>query len=350
MPNFHSLKIASIIQETIDTVSIIFEIPEKLKKSYTFTPGQYITISADLEGETIKRSYSICSSPKEKNIKVAIKAIRKGSFSVFANEQLKEGDYLDISEPEGRFVLETKSNNQNNYIAFVAGSGITPVLSMVKSVLETEKNSTFILVYNNKSATQTIFKKELHDLELKYTGRLLIHFVYSQQKENDALFGRIDKSTVNYFVKNKYSELDFSHHFICGPEAMIDLVYDTLIENNIPENTIKFELFTASTKEATVVENQNSHCEITVLVDDEETTFEMSSKLTILDAALKQGLDVPYSCQGGICSTCMCRITEGTATMKKNSILDESEIEEGIILSCQAVPTSATIKVDFDDV
>lgn len=349
MPNFHSLKVHEVRRETADAVSIVFEIPERIKDLYTFIPGQYVTAEIQHEGESIRRSYSICSAPSEKNIRVAVKAIPNGAFSNYANTKLKAGDYVDVSEPEGRFTLQTNKANQNNYIAFVAGSGITPVFSMVKDVLEKEPNSTFILVYNNKSAEQTIFKDEIHALELKYTGRLIVHFVFSQVKNDDGLFGRIDKSSVHYLLKDKYSELDFTDYFICGPEKMIDTVYDALIENNIGEEQIKFELFTASSKE-NEVETSSALTEITILVDDEETTFEMSTKLTILDAALKQGLDVPYSCQGGICSSCMCQVTEGSAVMKKNSILDEDEVAEGLVLACQAIPTSAKISVDFDDV
>lgn len=349
MPNFHSLKVHEIRRETADAVSIVFDIPEKIKNLYAFTPGQYVTIEIQCEGEIIRRSYSICSAPSESNIRVAVKSIPNGVFSNYANTELNVGTYLDVSEPEGRFTLQTYKSNQNNYIAFVAGSGITPLFSMIKDVLEKEPNSTFFLIYNNKSAEQTIFKDEIHALELKYTGRFIVHFIFSQVKDDQHLFGRIDKSTVHYIIRDKYSELDFSHYFICGPEKMIDTVYNALIENNIQEKQIKFELFTASAKE-TEIETTSSPIEITVLVDDEETTFEMSSKLTILDAALKEGLDVPYSCQGGICSSCMCQITEGSATMKKNSILDEDEIASGLILACQAIPTSAKIAVDFDDV
>lgn len=349
MPNFHSLKVSEIKRETSDAVSIAFEIPEKLSSAYGFIPGQYITVGIQLNGEDIRRSYSICSSPTENNFRIAVKAINKGLFSNYANNTLKVGDYLDVSEPEGRFTLKTNKSNQNNYIAFVAGSGITPVLSMIKDVLETEPNSTFILIYSNKSSEQTIFKSEIHDLELKYTGRFLVNLIYSQKKDENHFFGRIDKSTVSVFIKDKYSELKFDQYFVCGPESMIDTVYDTLIENNIGEDQIKFELFTASTKEEKIDSSVNQ-CKVTILVDDEETTFEMSNKLTLLDAALKEGIEAPYSCQGGICSSCMCRITEGTASMKKNSILDEEEINEGLVLACQAIPTSEVVVVDFDDV
>lgn len=349
MPTFNSLKISEIKRETADAISVLFEIPNNLLAAYQFIAGQYITLLYKIDGEEIRRSYSICSSPSDKNIRIAIKAVENGQFSVYANNKLKAGDYLDVSTPEGRFVLETNPSHQKNYAAFVSGSGITPVLSMIKAVLEKEPNSTFVLVYGNKSVESSIFHAELHDLELCHKGKLFHHFIYSQAKVEGSLVGRIDKSTVNYVLKNKYKEIDFDQLFICGPEVMIDTVYDTLIEQNFSEEQIKFELFTSSTKKSSV-EIQDGHCMISIKVDDEEFNFESSTKLTLLDAALKQGLDVPYSCQGGICSSCLCRITEGTAVMKANSILTDSEIEDGLILSCQAIVTSPNISIDYDDV
>ena len=222
-------------------------------------------------------------------------------------------------------------------------------MSILKSVLENEPNSTFVLVYGNKSPEETIFHQELHDLQLKYVGRLFVHFVYSNSNSGD-LFGRIDKSAVNFILNNKHKEKEFDKFYLCGPEEMINLVSNVLKEHNVAEKDIKFELFSTSTAENTNVGNQSGHTKITIMVDDEETTFEMSQKQTVLEAALKQGIDAPYSCQGGICSSCLARITNGSAEMKKNSILTDGEVAEGLILTCQAHPTSAEIYVDFDDV
>jgi ring-1,2-phenylacetyl-CoA epoxidase subunit PaaE len=206
------------------------------------------------------------------------------------------------------------------------------------------------LVYGNKSENDTIFYNQLHDLQLQYVGRLFVQYVYSQSTADNAMFGRIDKSTVNFILKNKHAEMEFSKFYLCGPEEMINLVSDTLKENNISDANIKFELFSTSSNENESAGGNEGHTKISILVDDEETTFEMSQKQTLLEAALKQGLDVPYSCQGGICSSCICRITEGAADMKKNQILSDSEVAEGLTLACQAHPTTATIKIDFDDV
>jgi ring-1,2-phenylacetyl-CoA epoxidase subunit PaaE len=312
---------------------------------------QYVNLKLTLDGEEIRRAYSICSSPNSGELRIAIKSVKSGNFSKFANENLKAGDILEVSQPEGRFTFEPNNEKQKNYAAFAAGSGITPVISILKSVLESEPKSTFVLVYGNKTPEETIFHNELHELQLKYTGRFFVHYVYSQVKKGDEIFGRIDKSAVNYVLNNKHKEKEFDKFYLCGPEEMINLVTNVLKEHNIADKNIKFELFSTSTaNENTAAESHSGHTKITVMVDDEETIFEMSQKQTVLEAALKQGIDAPYSCQGGICCSCLARITSGSAEMKKNSILTDGEIAEGLILTCQAHPTSAEIYVDYDDV
>ncbi|WP_330443971.1 ferredoxin--NADP reductase [Flavobacterium sp. C4GT6] len=350
MSTFHSLTIKDIRRETPGAVSIAFEIPENLKNEYKFIAGQYINIKSVYNGEEYRKAYSICSSPNSNELRVAIKAVKNGGFSVFANEQLAVGDTIEVGIPEGKFTFEPKTDRQRNYAAFAAGSGITPVLSIIHSVLENEPESTFVLVYGNKTPEDTIFHQYLHDLQQKYVGRLFIQMVYSQARAEDSLFGRIERSTVNFVLKNKHKEKEFSKFYLCGPEEMIKTVSEILKENNVPEKSIKFELFTTPIEENKIDENLEGQTKVTVLVDDEETTFVMSQKMTILDAALKEGLDAPYSCQGGICSSCMARITGGTAEMRKNAILTDGEIAEGLILTCQAHPTSPEIHVDYDDV
>jgi len=350
MSTFHTLTIKDVRRETPQAVSIAFDIPEKLKDDYRFTAGQYINIKTEFEGQEVRKAYSICSSPQSGELRVAIKAVKNGGFSVFANEKLAPGDTMEVGTPEGKFVFEPKPERQRNYAAFAAGSGITPVLSIAQSVLESEPESTFVLVYGNRTPDETIFHQFLHDLQLKYVGRFFVQFVYSQARAEDALFGRIERSTVNFVIKNKHKEKEFSKFYLCGPEEMILTVNDVLKESNVPEKNIKFELFSTPIAEKKIEQNLDGQTKITVLVDDEEVTFLMSQQMTILDAALKQGVDAPYSCQGGICSSCMARITNGTAEMKKNAILTDGEIAEGLILTCQAHPTSAEIYVDYDDV
>jgi len=349
MSTFYKLQIKDVKRETPSSISVAFNIPNELKSAYKFTAGQYINLKLTLDGQEIRRAYSICSSPNSGELRIAIKSVQNGHFSKFANENLKVGDLLEVGQPEGKFTFEPNAEKQRNYAGFVAGSGITPVMAILKSVLENEPKSSFVLVYGNKSPEETIFHQELHDLQLKYVGRLFVHYVFSKSSESE-LFGRIDKSVVNFILNNKHKEKEFSKFYLCGPEEMINLVSNVLKEHNVAEKDIKFELFSTSTTENTSIGNQSGHTKITIMVDDEETTFEMSQKQTVLEAALKQGIDAPYSCQGGICSSCIARITNGSAEMKKNSILTDKEVAEGLILTCQAHPTSAEIYVDYDDV
>jgi len=350
MPSFLKLIIKEVRRETADAVSVLFNVPEELKPDYKFIAGQYINLKLTLDNQEIRRAYSICSAPDSGELRIAVKSVKNGLFSQFANTKLKAGDVLEVGQPEGIFTFEPDAERQKNYVAFVAGSGITPVLSILKSVLKNEPKSSFVLVYGNRTPEETIFHQELHDLQLQYVGRLFVHYVYSQAKVENALFGRIEKSSVNFVLNNKHKELEFDKFFLCGPEEMINTVSAVLKEKNVKESAIKFELFTSSSQEQEIKSSLEGHTKITVLVDDDEVSFEMSQKQTILDAALKQGIDAPYSCQGGICSSCLARVTAGTAEMTKNSILTDKEIASGLILTCQAHPTSETIYVDYDDV
>ena len=350
MSSFYKLQIKEVKRETAQAISIVFNVPSELKPAYQFVAGQYINLKLTLDGKEIRRAYSICSAPESGELRIAVKSVKNGHFSKFANDNLKVGDLIEVGQPEGKFTFEPHLEKQKNYAAFVAGSGITPVISIIKTVLKNEPKSSFVLVYGNKSPEETIFHEELHQLHLQYVGRFFVHFVYSQSKIDGELFGRIEKSTVNFVLNNKHKEKEFDKYYLCGPEEMINLVSSVLKEHNVADKNIKFELFSTSSSENKVASSHEGHTKITVLVDGDETTFEMSQKQTLLEAALKQGLDAPYSCQGGICSSCLARITKGTAEMKKNSILTDGEIAEGLILTCQAHPTSAEILVNYDDV
>lgn len=352
MSGFHKLIIKNIKRETSKAISISFNVPQELKDTFIFKAGQYITLKTKIDGKEIRRDYSLCSSPKSGELKVAIKEVKDGTFSSYANNTLKVGDVLEIAAPKGRFTFTPNDSVTKNIAAFAAGSGITPVLSIIKCALEEEAHSKVILVYGNKTTKDTMFFDELLELHHQYKNRFSIQFVFSQEDENDSIFGRIEKSTVNYVMKNKHKHINVDAFFLCGPEAMIHTVKDVLTDRNIDENTIHYELFKAS-KPADIKEEANAtngKTKITVIVDDEETTFEMSQKQTILDAALDKDLDAPYSCQGGICSSCLARVKEGKVTMRQNNILTDSEIAEGLTLTCQAHPITANVVIDFDDV
>ena len=350
MSSFYKLQVKAVNHETQNAVSVAFNVPAELKHAYKFIAGQYLNLKLTLDGEEIRRAYSICSSPESDELQIAIKSVKDGQFSNFANGNLKVGDIIEVGQPEGKFTFEPVHDRLKNYAAFAAGSGITPIMSILKSVLESEPKSTFVLVYGNKTPDDTIFHQELHDLQLKYVGRIFVHFVYSQVRVDNELFGRIDKSAVNFVLNNKHKEKEFDKFYLCGPEEMINLVSNVLKEHNIIDKNIKFELFSTPTVEGEKQISVEGHTKITIFVDGDESTFEMSKKQTVLEAALKQGLDAPYSCQGGICSSCLARIKSGTAEMKKNSILTDGEIADGLILTCQAHPTSSELVIDYDDV
>jgi len=350
MSQFHNLTIKEIHRETAKSVTISFEVPEHLKEVFEFKAGQYITLKTTINGNEVRRDYSLCSSPKSGLLKVAVKEVEGGTFSAFANNSLSIGDALEVAPPKGKFVFTPNDSKTKNIAAFAAGSGITPVLSIVKSALEEEVYSKVILVYGNKTTRDTMFLNELLELQHNHKERFSIQFVFSQHNQDDAIFGRIEKSTVNYVMKNEHKHIEVDAFYLCGPEGMIHTVKDVLTEHDIAEDKIHFELFKAA-KPAKVNEvSESGESEVTITVDDETTTFTMSKKQSILEAALDEDIDAPYSCQGGICSSCVARITEGEATMRQNNILTESELAEGLVLTCQAHPTTSKIIIDYDDV
>ena len=352
MSQFHTLNIISVQQVTTQSVAISFEIPDNLKSVYRFNAGQYVTLKTTINGEEVRRDYSICASRNSGDLTVAVKAVEGGTFSVYANSNLKAGDSIEVSAPNGRFVFEPNKDRTRTIVAFAAGSGITPILSIAKTLLEEEPFSNFILVYGNKSSEDTMFFKELVELQAFYGNRFHVHFIYSQSHEADALFGRIEKSTVNLIVKNKYKGVTIEKFYLCGPEQMIHTVKEVLIENGTKEKAILFELFTPPVEAVSEIKSEtpSGNAKIKVLVDDEEFEFEMSKEQTILEAALKQDIDAPYSCQGGICSSCIARISEGEVKMRQNNILTDGEVADGLVLTCQAHPTSDSLVVDYDDV
>ncbi|QIE59939.1 ferredoxin--NADP reductase [Rasiella rasia] len=349
MSDFHTLQIAKIEKETPKSVSIAFKIPDSLKKIFSHKAGQYVTIKHTVNGVEVRRAYSIHSTPDSELLHIGVKEVEGGTFSVYANTKLKNGDTLEVMPPQGKFVAVPNPDTSKNYAAFVAGSGITPVLSIASTILKEEPDSKFLLVYGNQSQKEAMFHSQLLELARTYPTRLSLEFLYSRKHEDGARFGRIERSIVNYYLKNKFEFTVFDAFYLCGPEPMIDEVSSTLKEQGVNEKVIHFELFTTA-EEGLLVEPHDGDTQITITVDDETETFSMPKTSSVLDAALDKGLDAPYSCQGGICSTCIARITEGKAEMRKNQILTDGEIAEGLILTCQAHPTTAVLHVDYDDV
>lgn len=351
---FHKLSIKDIQRVTSKSVAISFQVPQELQSVFSFQAGQYITLKARINGDEIRRDYSLCSSPKSGELMVAVKEVENGTFSDFANNTLKVGDVLEVAPPRGRFIFTPNDKITKNIAAFAAGSGITPIMGIIKCALEEEVHSKMVLVYGNKSTDDTMFMDELLELQHQYSDRLAIQLVFSQSPEDDAIFGRIEKSTVNLVMKNKYKHIDVDAYYLCGPEGMIFTVKDVLIENGADKDRIHYELFKAANSDEVNLDadvaSGSGNTQITVIVDDEETSFEMSPKQSILEAVLDHDVDAPYSCQGGICSSCVARIKEGEATMRQNNVLTDSEVAEGLVLTCQAHPTSAKVVVDYDDI
>ncbi|PIB28721.1 flavodoxin reductase [Maribacter sp. 4U21] len=348
MADFHALTVKSIKKLTPSSVAVTFAIPKELIRSFAFTAGQYITIKKEIKGKELRRAYSISSSPRKEDITIGIKKVDRGGFSDYANTKLQVGDVLEVMPPEGRFTF--KSSEVKNIAAFAAGSGITPIMSIVKTVLDSNPANKFVLVYGNKSYEETMFYTDLVKLELDYTNRFFVYFTNSQAKEDKALFGRIDTSTVNYALKNKHKDLDFDGYYLCGPEQMIHLVTDTLVENEVTKDKIHFELFTSTEIKEELPVAPDGKSTVKVIVDDEEFEITMDKSTLVLDAVLKENIDAPYSCQGGVCSSCIAKVKEGKAEMVKNQILTDGEIADGFILTCQAHPTTPTLTVDYDDV
>ena len=349
MAQFHTLKIQSIVRQTEKAVSITFDVPTALEATFSFKAGQYITLKTVINETEIRRDYSLSSSPRSGDLTVTIKEIDNGIFSTYANNHLNSGDSLEVGEPNGRFIFEPQSENANSIIAFAAGSGITPIMSIARTVLETDDKSV-VLIYGNKSPEKTIFYKEILELQSTYLNRFKVQFVYSESNDDGALFGRIDTGNINYVLKNTIQLEPSQLFYLCGPEGMIKTTTAILSEKGIQDEQILFELFTASNVVPANKSVNKGESEITMLVDDEETTLIMPQNQTILEAALANDIDAPYSCQGGVCSSCICRVTEGSAKMRQNNILTDNEVAEGLVLSCQAEPTSLLIKVDFDDI
>ncbi len=351
--HFHKLTVKDIRKETADCVSIAFDIPLALVNDFIFKQGQNITIKKIIDGEEIRRSYSICSSPLENELRIAVKKVVNGAFSVFANEKLLAGDVLEVLPPSGSFFTEVNSLNKKNYLFFAAGSGITPVISLIKTILQTEPESTATLVFGNKNISSIIFKEEIESLKDKYLKRFITHHILSSERTDaDINFGRIDADKclqLSRFINFK----DADELFICGPEQMIFCVNDFLIHNKIQKSKIHFELFTTPKRKVNNVSfekrTENKGSDVTVKVDGHSFSFTLDyNSSNILDAALAQGADLPFSCKGGVCTTCKARLIKGKVEMEVNYGLEPDEVENGFILTCQSHPQSQTVVVDFD--
>lgn len=360
MPKFHPLTVKDVKRETEDTVSVAFDVPAELAIDYTFKQGQYLTFKKEINGEELRRSYSICRSPLDGELRVAIKKVDGGKFSTYANESLKVGDVMETMTPMGRFYTEINAENAKNYVAFAAGSGITPVMAHMRTVLQSEPKSNFTLVYGNKTTSSIVFREEIEDLKNEYMDRLKVFHILSREENEIPIFmGRIDEEKCGLLMKYFIDPETIDEVFVCGPAPMIDAVKAQCANAGLDRKQVHFELFTspavlaASKSEASRVEqvrNDGFVSKVKIILDGIATEFTMDAKSdNILDAAMKQGADLPYACKGGVCATCRAKIDQGTVRMDINYGLEPDELERGFVLTCQAHPTSSEVVVNFDE-
>ena len=354
---FYPLHISALRRETADTVSIAFELPGELREIFRFVSGQYLTLRTTIDGEDVRRSYSICSAPHENELRVAIKKVEGGVFSTFANEQLQAGDVLQVMPPQGRFFVPLQPENHKTYVAFAAGSGITPIISLLKSTLIEEPYSHFVLFYGNRGFDHIVFREQLEALKNQFPERLAVHHILSRESLGSPLFfGHLNAEKCQAYARYFFQPQVVDHYFLCGPEQMIFEVKETLEQLGVPKQKIHFELFTTagiqkktSQKPTSATSKNSFDASITVIQDGMQFDFLLPSDgSTLLDAAMRAGADLPFSCKGGVCSTCKARILEGQVNMDVNYGLEADEVAAGYVLTCQSHPSSQRVVVSFD--
>ncbi len=359
---FYSLLLREIRQETPDCVSLEFEVPVSLRDVFAYRAGQYLTLRAELDGEEVRRSYSLCSAPYEGRWRVAVKEVPGGRFSTFVNRRLPKGFAsgevkLDVMPPQGDFVFDVDKQSEGFYVFFAAGSGITPVIAMLKEGLYRESKSRFVLFYGNRTSEHIIFREELAGLKNRYPDRFSLYYVMSAEHPGSELFyGRINKEKCRVFFSTLINPEEVDDFYLCGPLGMIEEVEAVLEEFSVPSGKWHKELFTVegaaiSAKQSSTVEQRAvARALIEVIIDDETFSFEWDgTEDNIVDAGLANRIDMPYSCKGGVCSTCKAKVLEGEVHMRMNYALEEDQVEGGYVLSCQCVPLSEKVVLSFDD-
>lgn len=355
----HELKVAAIDRDTADSAVVSFSVPPELSDQYSYLAGQYLTLEHEFEGETLRRSYSICSAPSERELRIGVKRVANGRFSTFINDSLSVGDQLRVLSPTGSFFTKLASDQAKNYLFVAAGSGITPILSLLKATLATESGSTATLIYGNQSTATMMFRNELSFVKNRYMSRFHWINIYSRQPQPaDVLNGRIDNHKGAELNRHLIQLASFDEFFLCGPESMISEVSRGLTDFGASDERIHYELFASSAEDAkAIVEKHHARAvrfkgktsRIEMIKGGREYQFELSRDgENLLDAGTHQGADLPFSCKAGICATCKCKLVEGEVEMDIDHGLQAAEIEEGYILSCQAHPVSDRVRVDFD--
>jgi ring-1,2-phenylacetyl-CoA epoxidase subunit PaaE len=353
LSKFHPLTIAHVARETRDAVAITFDVPSSLKEAFRFVQGQHLTLRAEVDGEDLRRSYSICSAVQDDCLRIAVKKAAGGAFSTWVNEHVKAGQTIEVMSPMGHFNIPLNANNRKHYLGFAAGSGITPLLSIIKTTLLAEPQSRFTLFYGNRSSATVIFKEELSDLKDLFLSRLNLVYVMSREPQDIALLnGRIDRQKTDALLSHWVDLEDVDAAFICGPDGMMHAVSTALQEHGFPKSKIKIELFAASIpkhEHKAPVTPAAGECTVTAIIDGAARQFTLEkTKENVIDAALRQGVELPYSCKGGVCSTCRAKLVEGEVDMDVNFALEDYELARGFILCCQSYPVTDKVVVDFD--
>ncbi|GAB4142300.1 MAG: phenylacetate-CoA oxygenase/reductase subunit PaaK [Bacteroidia bacterium] len=358
MARFHKLKVAEIRKETADCVSVVFDVPADLKNEFRYIQGQYLTLKLNVNGEELRRSYSLCSSPvTDAEYRVAVKKVKDGRASTYINDILKTGDVMEVMTPMGNFHSPMNAAHQKHYVLFAGGSGITPMFSILKTVLASEPQSTVTLVYANRDEASVIFKKQIDDLAAANASRLkVIHVLEHCGTDVPELYkGILTETKVKALIENHVGLNLNNEFFICGPGPMMENVKNVLQTLNIDKNTIHIEYFSAVEEALKAAEKSGNsddviQSKVTVIVDGTETTFDVASNgQVILDVALDAGLDVPFACKGAVCCTCRAKVLEGKMIMDQNYALAEDEVESGYVLTCQAHPATEKVVVSFDE-
>jgi ring-1,2-phenylacetyl-CoA epoxidase subunit PaaE len=371
--HFRTLEIEDVRRETADCVSIAFRIPPELKDEFRFVQGQNVTIRLLIEGEEVRRSYSICSSPLDNELRIAVKKVPSGVFSTYANEQLQKGHKLEVLPPTGKFYTELQAKNRKHYLAFAAGSGITPVLSLIKTTLATEPDSHFTLVYGNRHRLSILFREELEALKNRYMHRLSLHHILSREQMDIPLYqGRIDVQKCEALCGRLIDLSSVDEIFLCGPGEMIFTVRDWLEQQGVDRKRVHFELFhtqtgqpgsgqdpaggkivttmggkSIATGEGLTLKDKISR--VTVRLDGVSHEFNLPyDGDSVLNAALMQGADLPFACKGGVCCTCRAKLIEGEVEMEVNYALEADELAAGYVLTCQSHPRTDRVIIDFD--
>ncbi|WP_298283173.1 1,2-phenylacetyl-CoA epoxidase subunit PaaE [Acidocella sp.] len=355
-PRFHALRVREITRETPDAISIAFDVPPELAADYAFAAGQYLTLRATLDGEELRRSYSICTAPNDGELRIAVKQVPGGRFSGWVNASLKPGDLLDVMTPTGRFGLAHAPGNGRLHVAFAAGSGITPVLSIARDVLSREPNSHFTLFYGNRSTESILFRTALEALKDRYLSRFSVFHVLSREQQDlPALNGHLNAEKVGHLLATVVPAAAIDHAFVCGPEAMIDEVGATLRAAGLADERIHTERFVSALggrpRAVPVIDEAAPPAHIaTLIVDGKTRDVPVAAGEAVLDAALRAGLDLPFACKGGMCSTCRAKLVEGEVEMALNYALEPWETEAGFVLTCQSHCATPRVIIDYDQV